>query len=145
MTCSRPQRNVHRPGFEPGTPWSEIRRPNHCTTPPPQNLRKGTKNTIALKRQNVDKTILDLQTHLHPIVGNPLLATHCWQPIVDNPLLATLGTCKFCKQSRVCALVCLHDLQLPREIFPVFSTTGGLIFILSRKNADYHSSHMFIK
>ena len=27
------QRNVHRPGFEPGTPWSEIRRPNHCATP----------------------------------------------------------------------------------------------------------------
>ena len=35
MTCSRPQRNVHRPGFEPGTPWSEIRRPNHCATPQP--------------------------------------------------------------------------------------------------------------
>ena len=33
MTCSRPQRNVHRPGFEPGTPWSDIRRPNHCATP----------------------------------------------------------------------------------------------------------------
>ena len=33
MTCSRPQRNVHRPGFEPGTPWSEIRRPNHFATP----------------------------------------------------------------------------------------------------------------
>ena len=32
MTCSRSQRNVHRPGFEPGTPWSEIRRPNHCAT-----------------------------------------------------------------------------------------------------------------
>ena len=35
VTCSRPQRNVHRPGFEPGTPWSEIRHPNHCATPPP--------------------------------------------------------------------------------------------------------------
>ena len=35
MTCSRPQRNVHRPGFEPGTPWSEIQGPNHCATPPP--------------------------------------------------------------------------------------------------------------
>ena len=35
MTCSMPQRNVHRPGFEPGTPWSDIRRPNHCATPPP--------------------------------------------------------------------------------------------------------------
>ena len=35
VTCSRPQRNVHRPGLEPGTPWSEIRRLNHCATPPP--------------------------------------------------------------------------------------------------------------
>ena len=35
MTCPRPQRNVHRPWYEPGTPWSEIRRPNHCTTAPP--------------------------------------------------------------------------------------------------------------
>ena len=26
VTCSRPQRKVHRPGLEPGTPWSEIRR-----------------------------------------------------------------------------------------------------------------------
>ena len=34
MTCSRPQRNVHRRGIEPGTPWSEIRRPIHCATPP---------------------------------------------------------------------------------------------------------------
>ena len=33
MTCSRPQRNVHRPGFEQGTPWSEIRRLSHCATP----------------------------------------------------------------------------------------------------------------
>ena len=33
-TCSRPQRNVHRRGIEPGTPWSEIRRPIHCATPP---------------------------------------------------------------------------------------------------------------
>ena len=35
VTCSRPQRNVHRQGFVPGTPWSEIRHPNHCATPPP--------------------------------------------------------------------------------------------------------------
>ena len=34
MTCSRPQRNVHRQEIEPGTPWSEIRRPIHCATPP---------------------------------------------------------------------------------------------------------------
>ena len=34
VTCSRP-RNVHRSGLEPETPWSEIRRPNHCATPPP--------------------------------------------------------------------------------------------------------------
>ena len=37
MTCSRPQRNVHRPGFEPGTPWSEIRCPNHCATRHPRD------------------------------------------------------------------------------------------------------------
>ena len=36
VTCSRPQRNVHQLGFEPGTPWSEIRHPNHCATLPPQ-------------------------------------------------------------------------------------------------------------
>ena len=34
VTCSRPQRKAHRPGFEPRTPWPEIRRPNHCATPP---------------------------------------------------------------------------------------------------------------
>ena len=27
MNCSRPQRNAHWPGFEPGIPRSEIRRP----------------------------------------------------------------------------------------------------------------------
>ena len=36
MTCSRPQRNVHRLGFEPGTSWSEIRCPNRCATLPPE-------------------------------------------------------------------------------------------------------------
>ena len=41
VTCSRPQRNVHRPGFEPGTPWSEIRRTNHCATPPPFNQHQS--------------------------------------------------------------------------------------------------------
>ena len=35
VTYSMPQRTVHRPGLEPGTPWSEIRRPNHCASPPP--------------------------------------------------------------------------------------------------------------
>ena len=38
MTCSMPQRNVHRRGIEPGTPWSEIRRPIHCATPPLQTF-----------------------------------------------------------------------------------------------------------
>ena len=41
VTCSRPQRNVHRSGFEPGTPWSEIRRTNHCATPPPFNQHQS--------------------------------------------------------------------------------------------------------
>ena len=43
MTCSRPQRNVHRPGIEPGTHWSEIRRPNHCATPPSILIYNSTK------------------------------------------------------------------------------------------------------
>ena len=34
VTCPRPQRTAHRLGLEPGTPWSEIRRPNHCASPP---------------------------------------------------------------------------------------------------------------
>ena len=44
VTCPRPQRNVHRPGFELRTPWSEIRRPNHCATPPPRS-NHGDKNS----------------------------------------------------------------------------------------------------
>ena len=46
MTCSRPQRNVHRRGIEPGTPWSEIRRPIHCATPPLQAANIKNKNSI---------------------------------------------------------------------------------------------------
>ena len=38
VTCSGPQRNVHRRGIEPGTSWSEIRCPIHCATPPPYKL-----------------------------------------------------------------------------------------------------------
>ena len=34
VTCSREQRKVHRRGIEPGTPWSEIRHPIYCATPP---------------------------------------------------------------------------------------------------------------
>ena len=52
MTCSRPQQNVHRPGFEPGTPWSEIRRPNHYATPPPAYIQECIKfiDTILMSR-----------------------------------------------------------------------------------------------
>ena len=37
-----------------------------------------------------------------------------------------LETCKSCKQAHACPPVCLQDLQLPLEIFPVFFTKGGL-------------------
>ena len=47
VTCSRPQRNVRRPGIEPGTPWPEIPHPNHCTTPPPT---EGNPETLKKKR-----------------------------------------------------------------------------------------------
>ena len=52
MTCSRPQRNVHWPGFEPGSPWSEIRRPNHCATPPPPKQYILFKFVCATDKQN---------------------------------------------------------------------------------------------
>ena len=45
MTCSRSQRNVHRPGFEPGTPWSEIQHPNRCATPPLRQRRWDVTNS----------------------------------------------------------------------------------------------------
>ena len=45
VTCSRPQRNVHRPGFEPGTHRSEIQQPNHCATPPPIWTNRDHKRT----------------------------------------------------------------------------------------------------
>ena len=46
----------------------------------------------------------------------------------------TSGLANLVKQTRACALVCFHDLQLPREIFPgpVFSTKGGLISIYTK-------------
>ena len=34
---------------------------------------------------------------------------------VKNTGNISLGTCKSCKQTRACALVCLPDLQLPLE------------------------------
>ena len=51
MTCSRPQRNVHWPGFEPGTPWSENRHPNHCATPCARKReREGERERETLSR-----------------------------------------------------------------------------------------------
>ena len=43
VTCSRPQRNVHQRGIKQRTPWSEIRRPIHCATPPPTLIPSATK------------------------------------------------------------------------------------------------------
>ena len=37
-----------------------------------------------------------------------------------NTRTISLENCKSCKQTRACALICLPDLQLFREIFPVF-------------------------
>ena len=40
------------------------------------------------------------------------------------------GSCKSGKQTSAHARVCLQDLQVPMEIFPVFLTKGRLIYIL---------------
>ena len=49
--------------------------------------------------------------------------------LVKNTGNISLETFKSCKQTLACALVCLLDLQLAREIFPVFLTKGGVIYI----------------
>ena len=59
------------------------------------------------------------------------------QPILKSFMCAlSLGTCKSCKQTRACALVCLPDLQLPLEIFPVYFTKGGLISVYYMKSSE---------
>ena len=46
---------------------------------------------------------------------------------VKNTGNIILETCKSFTQIRPCALVRLHDLQLPHEILPIVLTKGGLI------------------
>ena len=48
------------------------------------------------------------------------LSETIYRDLVEN----TGGSCKLCKQTSAHARVCLQDLQVPREIFPVFSTQG---------------------
>ena len=58
MTCSRPQRNVHRHGIEPGTSWSEIRRPIHCATPPPLFLFCFFSHFLSLTASTIRQLLL---------------------------------------------------------------------------------------
>ena len=51
MTCSRPERTAHRPGLEPRIPWSEIRHPNHCASPPPKTRYHLIKTSIPKSNQ----------------------------------------------------------------------------------------------
>ena len=76
MTCSRPQRNVHRPGFEPGTPWSEIRRSNHCATPPPvvNGVRLFCLILPLLSNMCANGTLLSLVLlHMHTVLSTKMV------------------------------------------------------------------------
>ena len=55
-------------------------------------------------------------------------------PLVKNTGNISRGSCKSGKQTSAHARVCLQDLQVPREIFPVFLTKGRLIYILHLQN-----------
>ena len=46
-------------------------------------------------------------------------------------------SCKSCKQTSAHARVCLQDLQVPREIFPVFLIKGRLIYILHSQKCPF--------
>ena len=50
-------------------------------------------------------------------------------PLVKNTGNISRGSCKSDKQTSAHARVCLQDLQVPREMFPVFFIKGGLIYI----------------
>ena len=59
--------------------------------------------------------------------------------MVENTVNISRGSCKSCKQTSAHARVCLQDLQVPREIFPVFLTQGRLIYILHlQKNVRFY-------
>ena len=46
-------------------------------------------------------------------------------------------SCKSGKQTSAHARVCLQDLQVPREIFPVFLMKGRLIYILHLQECPF--------
>ena len=57
---------------------------------------------------------------------------------INPPLFKNTGnisreSCKSGKQTSAHARVCLQDLQVSREIFPVFLTKGRLIYLLYTK------------
>ena len=58
-------------------------------------------------------------------------------PLVKNTGNISRGSCKSGKQKSAHARVCLQDLQVPREIFPVFLTKGRLIYILHLQKCPF--------
>ena len=78
-------------------------------------------------------------THTSPSGVNSVFDHFRYHPRTANANYATTsmymyrytnGICRRDEGNRhTCALVCLHDLQLSREIFPIFLTKGGLISI----------------
>ena len=68
------------------------------------------------------------------------ICSHCIEiipPLVENPGNISRGSCKSCKQTSAHARVSLQDLQVPREIFPVFLTQGRLIFLLHLQKCPF--------
>ena len=99
------------------------------------NFLRGDKSFRTLKRAKSRTNDVTSKNHLRHFGASQKLKTDIFVnviynfnlPLVKNTGNISLGTCKSCKQTRACALVCLPDLQLPREIFPVFLTKGRLI------------------
>ena len=58
-------------------------------------------------------------------------------PLVKNTANISRVSCKSGKQTSAHARVCLQDLQVPREIFPVFLTKGRLIYIIHLQKCPF--------
>ena len=58
-------------------------------------------------------------------------------PLVNNTGNISLGSCKSGKQTSAHVRVCLQDLQVSREIFPVFLTKGRLIYLLHLQKCPF--------
>ena len=57
--------------------------------------------------------------------------------MVKNTGNISRGSCKSGKQTSAHARVCLQDLQVPREIFPVFLTKRRFIYILHLQKCPF--------